>query len=132
MLKPLGAGSVRIPAGLNLSAQVSANHQLYGADAALTLPGKGSVTLKGSFNSTTEQYQIRLLSRHFPIRAFLPDLPLSPLTAQLTASGRGFDIMSPRCRLNASARVGSLTYDTLTIDSIKVQAQMAEQLKAIL
>ncbi len=125
MLKQLGAGSVRIPAGLNLSAQVSANHQLYGADASLTLPGKGSVTLKGSFNSTTEQYQIRMLSRHFPIRAFLPDLPLSPLTAQLTASGRGFDIMSPRCRLNASARVGSLTYDTLTIDSIKVQAQMA-------
>lgn len=126
MLQQLGAGSVRFPAGLNLQAQVSANRQLYGADAALTVPGKGSIKLKGNLNAATQQYQIRLLSSRFPLRAFLPDLPLSPLTAQLTANGTGFDIMSPHSRLNASAHIGSLTYDTLTIDSIKVQVQMAK------
>lgn len=125
LLRQMGAGSVRIPAGLGLHAQVAANRKLYSADAALKVPGKGSMNLKGYFNAATQQYQIRLLSRHFPVRAFLPDVPLSPMTAQLTASGKGWDIMSPSCQLKASARVGSLTYDTLTIDSIKVQAHLA-------
>lgn len=130
-LTHLGIGGLNLPPGLQLSARLTAHpHQHYGVKAHLLLPaadkGKGgSLELEANYAMHTAQYALSLQSRHLPLRTLLPALPLSPVTARITAHGQGFDPFSPRCRLKAEAHIGALQYDTLAARSLHLTAQLA-------
>ena len=114
---------VRIPKDMKADGTLKATDGNYLADLK-TLVGRGNVSLKGRYNSESENYSVNVDARRLPLQQFLPTLGLSPLTATIEARGRGFDLLSPSAMLTAKADIGSLSYDQLRLDCTQLVASL--------
>ncbi len=116
--------SFRIPAGIALSGRVGANGGAYATDLAFT-EGRGSVRLDGSFNPSSEAYSAKLSVERLNVARFLPGDSVFSLSCRAEAEGRGFDFLSPSCRLRAEATVDTLAYGAMGIGRIEAGATVA-------
>ena len=88
--------------------------------------GNGSLAVNGSINTDTETYKADLKARNFPVKSFLPDQPMSPLTAMATVEGNGFDFTNKKTRLKAHGNIQSLTYDGMPLNNVRFDALMKD------
>ena len=112
--------SYRLPA-MALAGQLSADGQKYDADLRLT-EGKGMVKLKGTYDAPAEAYRANLNVNDIDLRHFMPRDSLKLFSGDVALSGRGFDVLSRRTRMEATAKVSRFGYGRIDIDNISLKA----------
>ena len=125
----LGYYSKLIPDGVKIPAQLllGGNFKMHGSQLLTrsTLhSGRGSLTINGQIDYQTLAYDLDIIARRFPLRTYMPSLPLTPLTARAKAKGRGFDMLARTTRLSAQAHIQQLSYDTLPLSHTQIQANL--------
>ena len=108
---------------MTLRGTATANAQQYATHLTL-LQGEGSATLDAALDAHTMAYSADLATRQLHLRAFLPNLPLAPLTAKASIKGQGTDIYSPATHLTASAEVERLKYSIYNMAGLKAEADL--------
>ncbi|MDE6397329.1 MAG: hypothetical protein K2K84_08660, partial [Muribaculaceae bacterium] len=79
---------------------------------------KGSIALDGWFKGHGSRYDASLSARDFPVSAFLPTAGIGRITADLKASGHGFDFFSRATEADVTLDLKSALYDTKTYRDI--------------
>ena len=114
-------GSYRIPKGMKLNGQLSADGQDY--RAALTLrEGRGKVKFDGRIIMPTESYSANIDVANLDIRHFMPLDSLKLFSGDVNVSGRGFSMLSKSTRLKAEANVRQFGYGHLNVDNVTLSA----------
>ncbi len=117
---------LRIPQHLMLGGRFKMQGDNLQANSTIR-SGDGSLDLEGQVNVKTMEYDIILKAIGFPLRAYLPDLPFSPLTATSHLKGKGFDFASPETTLDSKTFVQQLSYGKMPLDNIHVDATLVRQ-----
>lgn len=91
---------------------------------AVTLGGR--LALDAGLNTNNDGYNIALNADDFPVKAFLNDMGVGNITADIKANGRGFDLFSPKTTLDANASVASVEYMGYTYNDIDAEAHLAD------
>ena len=123
MLSPGLRKSCRIPGNISLGGKLSADCQKYDANISMT-EGRGHVTLDGSFNALTEAYDARLSVKSLNLRHFMPRDSMKLFSGNVSLRGRGFDILSRKTSMCATANISQFGYGHLNIDNVKVLANL--------
>ena len=134
MLDPSLMRDIRIPSGIGIQGNIQANGSKYATKLAVT-EGKGSVKLDakvdakmrkdGSFDMNSLAYQAKVQARNVQAKHFLPKQDLYTFTGNLEAKGVGVDMLSPRTRLQAKAKVNHVHYGKYKLDNILAVAHVA-------
>lgn len=118
------AGTVRLPVGMGVVAKATADGPRYTAGVTLT-HGKGVVRADASVDMAVSAYKARVDMNGFNLSHFVKGLPDSPVTASLSAQGRGFDVLSPRAMLDARAVVDEMSYGGYGLGGMKLTASVS-------
>ena len=119
-----------IPTGLTAKGKVEANGPQYCLNLTGNTPAPrgagtgGSISLDGSYNSTTQAYAADVSVRGVDARLFMPhdSIGLCSVTAHL--KGQGTDLLSPRSRLMGDATVDRLTYGQWDISGVTASVEL--------
>lgn len=117
------ASSVNIPQGIAMKARLHADGTRYAAQFTAA-QGGGTVAGRASLDTRSLTYDARLTANRLPIGHFLPSMPIRPFTGTLTASGSGFDFLSPRTRLNARGAVAQFGFGSYDLSDMKLTAEV--------
>ncbi|MBQ6188824.1 MAG: translocation/assembly module TamB domain-containing protein [Bacteroidaceae bacterium] len=114
--------SVRLP---QMSVKGKANMQgsKLLADLHLT-QGRGTVDLKGNYDTKTEDYDADIRVRNLNLHNFLPKDSLYTLTGRARISGRGTDLLSKHARAKANVEINHLRYGHNDLDNIRLLADV--------
>lgn len=115
--------SINIPNNISIEGNVKADGSRYAADINVG-EGGGHLDAKVDVNTKTQQYAANIKSRAFPVNHFVKGVNLSPFTGKITASGQGFDPMSPKTRLTANANIERLTYEGNDLSGTQAKANI--------
>ena len=115
---------VHIPHSLLLAGRFSMEGSRLHLTSSLSA-GHGRMEIQGRMGLENETYDLRLRFRQFPLGIYLPEMPLSPLTADMHLEGMGFDFQSLRTRLSASAHIQQFSYGSWPLDSLQMDARLA-------
>ena len=115
--------SYRIPAGMRLTGNVSANGPIYSANLTAH-QGKGTIRASGHFNQRAMSYDADVNINQLNLHQFLPKDSLYGLTASIKLRGQGTDFLSPRTRLDADAVIHSLQYGHLKLDDMNASVHL--------
>ncbi len=134
MLDPSLMKEVRIPSGMGIKGNVKADGTRYATKLAMT-EGKGRVNLdatvdakkktNGDIDMDCLSYRADLQVRNLQAKHFLPRQDLYSFTGRIEAVGTGTDILSPRTRLKAKAKVQSVHYATYKLGNLLAVADVA-------
>ncbi len=122
-LRNLIPSSVHIPANMVINGKFKMLGESLMTDAKLH-SGKGWLHVEGQINQNTNAYDLTLRANKFPLKTYLPQMPLSPLTAVSHLKGRGFDFKDKGTILNSKTNIQYLSYDNIPLDSIKLDAHI--------
>lgn len=114
---------VRIPNGLAVDGNLQANGQRYTTRLDVR-EGKGMAKLSGFFDANLMKYDAQASVKELNLSHFLPNQPLSTVTAQVTTNGKGTDFFSPEAWLNADAHIAHLKYEHRDLDDTKAQVNL--------
>ncbi|MBR1594252.1 MAG: translocation/assembly module TamB domain-containing protein [Alloprevotella sp.] len=131
---PDAAKTVRLPAAM--TARGHFRNRPFGtgraADNAVRLlcdlgVGQGSAHVEADIASlnglggTTrgDNWKLTAHTRAFPVSAFLPDIPLSPLSARISGSGNTFDVFAPGARVEAKAAIDGGSYGDINLQGLQ-------------
>lgn len=117
--------SFRIPYGLSLNGTVSARGSRYEADLCLQ-EGGGTVKTHGVVNTATQTYQAQLSVDRLNLHHFMPHDSLYTLSAQVSASGRGFDPQSKTSVMQTEAKVSHLDYGSWNLNEVQATARLRD------
>ena len=124
LLAPETAAMLRIPP-MTLRGRVAmASGTVDGRLRAVT--SGGDIGLDARWNSRAESYTATVDTRTFPVQAFMPLLELENVTATAKVDGRGYDVFSPRTRLDADVAVAAATYRGNLLRDITAKASLAD------
>ncbi len=134
MLEPSLQTEVRIPSGIAIQGNVKADGTKYATNLSVS-EGNGNLRLKaqvkaktkrdGSFDMESLAYQARAQAQNIQAKHFLPKQDLYVFTGFLEAEGVGTDILSPKTRLDAKARVENVHYGSYKLKGISANAHVA-------
>ena len=82
----------------------------------------GELALDGHLDIHAEGYDLSLTTDRFPVAAFMPSLGVGNVTADVSASGKGFDLFSPETSLMTDATIHSLYYEGYNYRDIGIKA----------
>lgn len=115
--------SMQIPDGINAKGTLAFKGNVY--DTHLTIGcGGGTLTAKAHADMSSDSYKMVARSHSFPINNFIKGVSVSPFSGMLQASGRGFDLLSPRASLSAKAQIGNLHYDKYDLSNTQLDATL--------
>ena len=123
LLPKSAANSFNIPQGIGIKGSVHADGTRYAAQFHAS-EGGGSVSGNASFDSRRLAYTAKLSASRLNLAHFLPSLPLRPFTGTLTASGAGFDFLSPSTSLDMHGNVGSFAYAGYDLSNMTLSAKV--------
>ena len=115
------AKMINIPSGIALKGKVDVDGKKY-ATAFNISEGKGSVGGKASINLANNSYKANIKARSLQLQHFTRGLGLSPLTGEVAVAGKGFDMMSPKTKLEADINLSQFSYQGYNLDGIKGNA----------
>lgn len=104
----LAPSDMNIPA-FTIKGTAEAHGQAYAADIDVTSTA-GDVAAKGHVDLTPESYQADVSTSRLNVAQFMPSLGIGRVTAQVKASGRGFNPLSGHAVTDARVRVDALEY----------------------
>lgn len=94
---------------MTLDGRLGMRRGVMGGNLKATTLG-GRLALDANLNRNSEGYAIDLAADKFPIKAFMKDLGVGDITADITAKGRGFDFFDSKTTLDATATISSIDY----------------------
>ena len=122
----------RVPSGIRLDGRLTANGKLYAANITVR-EGRGTVRAKGNINLATMRYAADIAVSRLNLRHFMPKLSMRELTGTLTASGKGFDVFSPKTTMAAKAEVKDFGFGEWNLDKMVAKADIDKgRAKAVL
>lgn len=110
---------------MSVDGRIAANGSAYSADLSLR-EGGGKVTLDGRFNTATTAYKAALAVSGLNLHHFLPSDSLYTVSCRADVEGRGFDFLSPACRLDATASVDSVIYGAWNVANVTASATVRD------
>ena len=131
LIDPEMTNTLRIPDGITLDGKLTADGTNYAADLTVSeaqgnikMAGKASMPLdaKGSLVPDRMTYDATVNIHNLDLHHFLPKDSIRTLTADITASGYGTDLLSPQSRLNAEANIQRLQYGKWDLDHLTAAA----------
>lgn len=117
--------SVRLPYGMSANGNLKVNGTSYQTSTTLR-QGGGSMRLNGFYNTYSEAYDLHLSTNGLPLRNFLPQMELAPLTANLHATGRGSDFFARRSMLEAKADIAQVAYGGYIISDASAKVSLSD------
>ena len=112
---------VRIPQGIRMKAHLTADGSRYGVNLNAA-QGGGNMTAKAFINTNTLAYDATLSANRLPLANFLPGSGLRPFSGKIAAKGVGFDFVSPRTQLAATAETTRLQIGDYDLSGLKFDA----------
>ena len=88
--------------------------------------GAGKLALDGKWNSRREDYSASLSVKDFPIETFMPNLGAADVTADLKATGHGYDPFVPTMKADVNLNINSARYEDYTYRDIYLSANIAD------
>ena len=134
LIDPQMSNTLRIPDGITLDGRLTADGTNYATDLTLSeargnikMSGKASIPLdaNGSLVPDRTTYDATVNIRDLNLHHFLPKDSIHALTADITASGYGTDLLSPQSRLNAEAVIQRLQYGKWDLDNLTASALLS-------
>lgn len=116
-------GSIQLPLHMTVQGLAAVNGDKYFAELTFKESG-GVVDVKGKYNSTSQEYEVRGDIDSLYISRFLPLQPLHNLSVDLVAKGRGVDFLSNSARADVQANLKNLTYGAMLLEKIGVNAHL--------
>ena len=113
----------RLPSGMTAAGRVKVDGANYIADVTAH-EGKGTVKLRGQFNTDAMRYEAKLNVDQLNVHHFMPRDSIYTVTADVDVKGQGTDFLSPRTRLMADAQVHQLCYSRWNFTQMAVQADV--------
>ena len=123
VVRYFAGNSIQVPSPMTLAGDLDFHGNLYKTKSKLNVPG-GSADILAQTNLSRENYDVKLNTHGFPVRQFLPDLPISPLTASVHAQGSGYNPMANSSRLQAEANVTKTAYGVYPLDNTQLRATL--------
>lgn len=118
---PSAMSMVKIPSGIALDGKFKINGSKYDADF-VAKEGGGSVKAKAMIDVNDMSYDAELVADNLQIQHFMPNNGLHPFTGYIDAKGKGFDFLSAKTTLNATASVEKFMYGDYQLDNIDATA----------
>lgn len=115
--------TVQIPDGLSALGTIDFASSIYGTHFTLSR-GNGRLTANAAIDLDTKKYRLGADIVRFPLAHFVKNIPISPLSANLTAEGKGFDPASLASHLRAAAHIRQLQYDRYPLGGIQLSGKM--------
>lgn len=117
------AKMINIPNGISLKAKANIDGKQYASTFSLA-EGGGSVGGKASVNLGDNSYSANIKAHNLQLQHFTHGLGLSPLSAHAYIKGCGFDMMSPKTKMDADIDIQKFAYRTYVLDGIKAKANI--------
>ncbi|MCC8118308.1 MAG: translocation/assembly module TamB [Bacteroidales bacterium] len=86
----------------------------------------GNLALDASYRAKAEGYDLSLKTVDFPVDAFVKDMGIGKLTADIEAKGQGFDVFNDKTTLSARADVISVEYNKEPYKNVSLLAAIDE------
>lgn len=116
--------TIRIPSNVQIGGDLSFSGNKYTLDDNAIYYGGGKLSFSGSYSASNSSYSARLKAQRFPLHAFLPSMPLSPLTASFDLKGSGTNFLSSGTNLTSMGTIANFAYDGIPLDKISFDAQL--------
>lgn len=116
------ASGLRLPS-LALQAEAHARGRNYRASLTART-AQGSLALNGLLRGTAPAYQVEVTAKEFPVQAFMPGSGLGPVTASLTAKGRGVNPLLRSSTIDASFDLHNALFNGRRIGNLNLTAQL--------
>ncbi len=113
--------TISVPRGIAFDGKVNVDGDNY-STRFVASQGGGSLRGTAQLDAGRMAYSAQLDASRLPLQHFLPTMGLHTFTGSLTAKGEGTDILSPKTRLQAEARIRQFGYDKYNLDNISVVA----------
>lgn len=122
----------RVPGGIRLDGRLTANGKQYAANLTAR-EGKGTVRAKGNINLATMRYAADIAVNRLNLHHFMPKQPMREFTGTLTASGKGFDVFSPKTTMAAKAEIKDFGFGEWNLNKMVAKADIDKgRAKAVL
>ncbi len=115
------ANTFTVPNGISLNAKIHVNGSDYRTSFGVE-QGGGHLLGTAQFDADRMAYNARLEAAKFPVNHFMPKMGLRPFTGAVSVNGEGTDILSPKTKLQAVARINRLGYGNYNLDNITAVA----------
>lgn len=117
-------GKVNIPP-MSLQGNIAMHNGIIdGILQAITETGR--LALDAVWNSRGEEYELSLDTDSFPANAFLPELGFGVFSADIKASGKGYDLMSPTTEMNFHTILHEMLYHGKSYKNAQLWASLKE------
>lgn len=84
----------------------------------------GALAMDAFYSGRREDYDIDMSLNRFPIRSFMPELPINNITADIKAKGHGFNPLSQASNIDATISVTSADYYDSKLANIDMWANL--------
>ncbi len=108
---------IRIPQGIGINGKVKIDGSRYHADLIAT-EGRGRVSVKGSIDTRSMQYQASVKANNLQIKHFLPSSDMGAFTGNINLKGAGTDMLSSKTQMNATAQITKFSYGQYNLDGM--------------
>ncbi len=108
---------------MDLTANASFTPSNVSGDATMRL-ATGSFVGRGHFSANSQGYGIDATLTTFPVQSILPLMGVGNVTGHITASGHGFNFLSPSTAVSANIDLGSIVYNKATYNNLQAQVDM--------
>lgn len=115
--------TINIPNGIGARGWASFKGDNYSANLTAQC-GRGRLLANARVNLRNESYAIKANAASFPIALIVKGLAAGPFTGTINATGSGFDVLSPRSRLVADAKINGFTFSGYDLSGIICNARM--------
>lgn len=116
--------TIQIPNNLQLGGDIAFQGNTFNLSRNALYCGKGSLSFTGSFSAQPLCYNGKVTALQFPLQMFLPNMGLSPLTAEFDIDGRGTDFLNNGTSVTANGEIGSFVYDGISLGGITLKSKI--------
>jgi hypothetical protein len=86
--------------------------------------GSGRLALDATYRGTAPDYTLQLRADAFPVSAFVPDMGIGTVTADLAVKGRGFNPMKSNSQFDVTLSVDHVDYQNRPVRNIALDASL--------
>lgn len=117
-------GGVNIPP-MTFEGGLAFNNGNYDGDIEVHTTG-GTIAATATLKGRGKDYTLALSADKFPIDAFVPEYSLGTITAEINASGHGFDPTHHNTTADISATIAEIVYNGKTLHNLTADITLAD------
>lgn len=127
--KFIGSKDFKLPK-LSLQGTASAKNENYSADFKLKTT-MGSLAAIGKVNLNAETYQADVTVKDLNVGSFMPTLGIGKVTAELKATGDGFNPLKPKAEADIELDIPQIFYNNVELNDITANVKLNDGVYSI-